>query len=114
VEDISLVKNNKRGHLPVFGDPGGVPQDERGGYRLTMDRKPVPGTPRKGSNTISTTKAEEDQGATIDKRIWPRGPVDPFWKMFPPLEIDKPPAPKTINDTPSRDHVTHAMGLRSD
>jgi hypothetical protein len=36
-----------------------------------------------------TTKAEEDEIATVGTRMWPRGPPDPFWKAFP-LEIDKP------------------------
>jgi hypothetical protein len=88
--DINLVKIDKKGHLPGFEDPGGVPQHWRGGYQPTGDRRPVPGAPRKGTNAISTAKVEEEDAATVGMQMWP---CDPFWKTFPPLKIDKPPAP---------------------
>jgi hypothetical protein len=57
--DISVVSGEEKGHLPVFGDPRGVPQHSRGGYQPRVSTKPVRGTPRKGANAIST-KEEED------------------------------------------------------
>ena len=60
-------------------------------HRPMVDSRPVPGTPRKGANAMWTTKAEEDEVATVGLQMWLHGPGIPFWEMFPPLEIDKPP-----------------------
>jgi len=95
--NISLVSGDEESHLPIFQDAGGVPQHRKVGYRPMVDGRPVPGTPRKGANAMWRTKAKEDEGTTVGTHMWPRGPGDPFWKTFPPLKIDKPPAP-IIND----------------
>jgi len=86
--DISLVSEEEKDLLP---DPGGVPQHRKVGYRPMVDSRPVPKTPRKGANAMWTTKAEEDEVATVGLQMWLHGPGIPFWEMFPPLEIDKPP-----------------------
>ena len=96
---MSLASGDEGSHLPVFQDAGGVPQHRKVGYRPMVDGRPVPGTPRKGANAMWTTKAEEDKIATVGTQMWPRGPTDPFWEMFPPLEIDK----LDINGTRPRD-----------
>ena len=88
-----MARNDEKGHLPYSEDPGGVPQHSRGGYQPIEARRSVTGTPREGANAISTTKAGEDEWTKVGKQIWPRGPPDPIWKTFPPLEIDKPPTP---------------------
>ena len=95
--NISLVSNDEKGHSPPFQDPGGVPQHRRGGYQPIEDRRPVPGTPRKGGQRDVVDEGREESAATVGTQMWPRGPVDPIWKVFPPLEIDKPPMP-IIND----------------
>ena len=95
--DISLARNDEKGHLPYFEDPGGVPQHRRGGYQPIEARRSIPGTPREGANVMLKMEAEEEDAATVGTQMWPCGPVDPIWKTFPPLEIDKPPAP-IIND----------------
>jgi len=92
-----LASGDEGSHLPVFQDAGGVPQHRKVGYRPMVDGRPVPKTPRKGANAMWRTKAKEDEGTTVGTQMWPHGPVDPIWKMFLPLKIDKPPAP-IIND----------------
>ena len=107
--NISLVSGDEESHLPIFQDAGGVPQHRKVGYRPMVDGRPVPGTPRKGANAMWRTKAKEDEGTTVGTHMWPRGPGDPFWKTFPPLKIDKPPAP-IIND--QRHGHTRACDIR--
>jgi hypothetical protein len=98
---ISLVRNNEIGHLQSSEDAGGVPPHTKVGHKPKEDARPVPGTPRKGTNM----EAEEDNAATVDTHMWPRGPDVPFWKTFPPpLKIDAP----TIKITAARTHVTDA------
>jgi hypothetical protein len=107
-----LVNIDKKGHLPVFGDPGRVPQHWRGGYQPTGDRRPVPGTPRKETNVISTAKVEEEDAVTVDRQMWPHSLPNPIWKTFPPHDVNKP--PDKINRTMHMQMLVHAMGLRSD
>jgi len=73
--DISLVSEEEKDLLP---DPGGVPQHRKVGYRPMVDRRPVPRTPRKGANAMWTTKAEEDEVATVGLQMWLHGLGIPF------------------------------------
>jgi hypothetical protein len=61
---------------------------------------------------MSTMEAEEEDAATVGKQMWPRGPLDPFWKTFPPRDVNKP--PDEINGTMHAQTLAHAKGLRSD
>jgi hypothetical protein len=110
--NISLASIDEKGNLPVFEDPGGVLEHRRGGYQPIANRKPVPGTPRKGGQRDVVNEGREDEGATVGRQMWSRGPPDPFWKMFPPRDVNKP--PDEINGMMHAQTLAHAMGLRSD
>ena len=85
--DISWVSGGEENYLPVLQDAGGVPQHRRVGYRPMVDRGTVPWINPREQNPTTT---EEEEIATVVAQLWPRGPDIPFWKAFPPLEIDKP------------------------
>ncbi len=88
---ISVASNDEKGHLPVFQDPGGASQHKKMGYKSMMDRRTVPWiNPREQDLTKTAMEAEEDNATTVGRQMWLHGPPDLFWKMFPPLEIDKP------------------------
>jgi len=59
--DINLVRKDKKVHLPILQDPGGVPQHRRMGYMPMVDARPVPGTPRKGADAMWMTEMKEEE-----------------------------------------------------
>ncbi len=57
--DINSVEGNEGNDLQDLLDPGGAPQDTKMGYTANVDTRPVPGTPRKEANVLSTTREGE-------------------------------------------------------
>jgi hypothetical protein len=57
--NINLVCNNEKDHLQVFQDPGEASRHRRVEYKPAEDARPVPGTPRKEANALSTTRERE-------------------------------------------------------
>ena len=60
---------------------------------------------------ISTTKVKEEDATKVGTKIWLHGPGDPFWKMFPPCDINKP--PDKINRMMHVQRMAWMIGLRS-
>jgi hypothetical protein len=78
---VIFGRKSENNHLQLFEGAGGASQYKKWGYIPMLDGRNVPWiNPREQDLSTRSTKAEEDKISTAGRRIWPRGPLDPFGK----------------------------------